>query len=113
MTPSEAIDALDRALNENGSAFKIIRRPAGGAGIDWGVKGFMRKLTPSEMTDGIGQGARNLVLSPTSLIGSPFELDGPKRGDFLLSQERKLAVEAVEAVLLADVVVRFNLTVAG
>lgn len=113
MRPQEAIAMLDRQLRMHGSTIMLIRKQPNGPDITHAVKGFLRDLKPSEITDGIGQGARNLAFSPTDLAGSAFEAEPPRRGDTAVVSGRRLAVIATETVLLANVSVRFNSTVAG
>lgn len=112
MRAATAISMLDRQIAAHGSPVTLIRRVSGAADIEWTAKGFVTDLKPREITDGIGQGARRLVLPPSLLAGSAFEA-GPKRGDFVVYMGRKLAVEACEPVVVAGVIVRFNVTVAG
>jgi hypothetical protein len=110
MRPSNAIGMLDAQLSDFGQTVSLRRGPAASPVVTATVKGFVRGYKADEIVSGIVQGDSEVVLSPTGLA---TYTNGPQIGDVITINGRARRVEAVEAVILGDVPVRYNLQVRG
>lgn len=111
MSPEQAIASLDRQLQAHGQTVKV--RHAGRA---YELRAFVRG-TPQDPTDiggGITQNERLVVLSPTGLRTAGFPADGdPEAIDGVTVDGRLRGVDMVIPVSMADVVVRYDVTIRG
>lgn len=114
MTPADAIAALDRQIAQSGQRIVLSRLVKGGASIERPHRAFVRGYRPDELTGGIQQGDSLLVVSPT---GMPAEFIGEGKllrvNDKAQISGRYRNVQFVVPVLIADVLVRLNVTVRG
>jgi len=108
MTPQQAIGMLDRQLAKHGSDVVLVR-----GDVRATVRAFPRGYKGDELGDGISQGDSQVVLSPSSLVGTVFADELPQQDDWVNFGGRERHVENGEPVLLANVVVRINLQVRG
>jgi hypothetical protein len=106
-TPAEAIRKLDAALSKTGQDVSLVAIPAASEG----VRAFVRGYRPDELAGSIRQGDREVVISPTGLVGTAFE--DPEAIAKVEIAGRRTNVEGVEPVYLAGVLVRINLQVRG
>ncbi|KQO86051.1 hypothetical protein ASF33_05230 [Methylobacterium sp. Leaf92] len=108
MTPSQAISALDRQLTRHGEDVKLRAQDGADDGSeDLTRRAFVREYRPEELSGGIEQGDREVILSPSGLTADPQRLGGLFVGD------RYCTIEVANPVRLAGVVVRWNLQVRG
>lgn len=108
MTPAAAVSMLDRQIREHGEDVKLRAQDAADDGSqDITRRAFVRDYRPGELSGGIEQGDREVILSPTGLGADPQRLGGLFVGD------RYCTIEFANPVRLAGVVVRWNLQVRG
>ncbi|KMO20380.1 hypothetical protein [Methylobacterium platani] len=111
MSPDQAIAALDRQLQAHGQTVKV--RHAGQA---YELRAFVRGVAqdPTDIGGGITQNERLVVLSPTGLraAGWPAGAD-TEEIDAVTVDGRIRGVDAVVPVSMADVVVRYDVTIRG
>lgn len=107
MNSTAAIAMLDRNVAQHGQTV-VLRRDT----TDFTVLAFVREYQPDEMVGGIAQGDTKVVLSPTQLVGSPFE-ESVLRNDKVVIRGRVRNIQAIEPVLMSDRLVRLNLQVRG
>ena len=113
MTPAAAIAALDRQIRTHGQSVALRKTNAPTDGTaDTAIRAFVRGVQPEELAGGVQQSDSKVVLSPTTLAGSPFEA-GVKRGDKLLIDGRLRNVEGANPVRVNGVAVRHELWVRG
>ncbi len=114
MTPAAAIASLDRQLAQHGQSVTLRRLvPNEPDAVEHATRAFVRNYRPQEVTGGITIGSSNVVLSPTGLAGSAFAAELPKVTDKVVILGRPRNIMATEPVVIADVLVRINLVVAG
>lgn len=111
MSPDQAIAALDRQLQAHGETVRVRH-----LGRLYEMRAFVRPV-PSDPTDiggGITQNERTVVLSPTGLraAGWPAGAD-PEELDAVIVGGRIRVVDASAPIMMADVVVRYDLTIRG
>ncbi|CAO4178876.1 hypothetical protein [Methylorubrum populi] len=108
MTPAQAISALDRQLSRHGEDVKLRAQDAADDGTqDLTRRAFVREYRPDELSGGIEQGDREVILSPTGLAADPLRLGGLWIGD------RYHTIEVATPVRMAGAVVRWNLWAKG
>lgn len=115
MTPGAAIAQLDRQVAAHGQEVTLRRVVPNAAAIEATVRGVVRGYRPEQITDGITMGASQVILSPSALIGTPFEAEEswPRKNDKVIINGRVRNIEAPDPIKVNDVLVRFNLQVAG
>lgn len=113
MTPSQAIALLDAQIAEHGQTVTLTRLVPNQTSITLTCKAFVRGYKPDELANGVQQGDSLVVLSPTALVGSPFESAPPVRLNKLTTAGRLRNIEMADPVLMNDVLVRINLQVRG
>jgi hypothetical protein len=129
MTPSQAIDMLNRQLAKHGETVMLqrITSAAGGVQIKNNVqcKAFVRGYAPEELVGGIVQSDSRVILSPTEIdkedwpgpnsSTTPTEQDRriPRKGDNCKIQGRIRNIESSRPFYLNDVLVRIELQVRG
>ncbi|MBA9070689.1 hypothetical protein FHR71_004459 [Methylobacterium sp. RAS18] len=108
MTPAQAIAALDRQLARHGEDVKLRAQDAADDGSgDLTRRAFVREYRPDELSGGIEQGDREVILSPANLTTDPQRLGGLWIGD------RYHTIEVATPVRMAGAVVRWNLWAKG
>lgn len=115
MKPSRAIAMLDRQVANHGQAVTLRRIVPGSSELDASVRAVVRGYRPEQVTDAATVGSSSVTVSPTALKGTAFEAGGawPTVGDRVVVDGRVRIIEAAEPLKIDDVVVRFNLVVAG
>lgn len=115
MTPETAIDQLDRQIAAHGEEITLRRVLPNAAALEASMRGVVRGYRPEQITDGITLGASQVILSPTALMGTPFEAEEnwPRKNDRIIIDGRVRNIEAPNPIKINDVLVRFNLQVAG
>lgn len=113
MTPAQMIADLDGALRRVGQSATLERRVPNADAITKAVRVSVRGYDPKVVTDTIAIGSSKVVLSPTSLAGSPFAAEWPRALDKIVISGRRRNIEAAEPIVIDDVLVRINLQVAG
>lgn len=115
MTPGSAIASIDRQIAAHGQTVTLRRTVPNAAAIEATVRGVVRGYRPEQITDGITLGASQVILSPTALMGTAFETEEnwPRKNDKVILNGRVRNIEAPDPIKINDVLVRFNLQVAG
>lgn len=91
----------------------VLRRPStNSAPTDITVRAAIRQYQPVELQGGIIQGDRRVVVRATELAVSSWPLP-IKKGDQIIDGTTVYVVQAVDAVELFGLVVRYNLVVRG
>lgn len=113
MTPQEAIDSLDRQIADSGQTITL-RRSVAGVVIERPHKAFARGYKPNELVGGLKQGDTLLVISPSNMPREFASLEDMIRDtDKIWLAGRLRAVLFVDPVMIADTLVRLNVTVRG
>ena len=115
MKPAKAIAMLDRQIKAHGQTITLRRLVPNADPIEAIVRGFVRGYRPEQITDGITVGMSQVILSPTALKGTSFEAEEnwPCKNDRVVINSRARNIEAPDPIKIDDVLVRFNLVVAG
>lgn len=113
MTPANAIAMLDRQMAEHGQPVVLRRVAANLPTIEKAVAAFVRGYKSYELVGGIQQGDTMVIISPTTLAGSPFASAIPRSGDKMTFDGRLRNVQMVDLVTIAGTVVRINIQVRG
>jgi len=108
MTPTQAIAMLDEQLADHGEDIALRHMAAGAAASTETVRAFVRGYKPDEVVGAMQQGDGKIAISPTGLVAPPKFNDKTVIGG---SKVRN--VQGVEEILLAGVIVRYNLQVRG
>lgn len=106
-TPITAVAELDQALTKAGQDVILVSLPS----TEKTVRASVRGYRPEELTGVIVQGDREVVISPTGLVGTVFV--DPETIEKVVIAGRRTNVEGMEPVYLAGVLVRVNLQVRG
>lgn len=112
-TPAGMIARLDDALSRRGQTVTLRRLVPDAPAVEQQVRAVVRGYRPDELTGGITIGASKVILSPTSLTGSPFAAAYPQAGDKMMVGGRLRNVEGADPIIVNDVLVRMNLMVTG
>jgi hypothetical protein len=133
MSPDECISALDRALAEVGEDV-ILRRVVGQApnviNLDVTCRAVVKtwRLKEENLVAGIAQAVKIVSMSPTQIAqaqwpggvpvvqGNPgmvLDASAPRRGDEMWIGGRLYAIDAVDAMAVDGVTVRYELQVLG
>lgn len=116
----DLIANLGRALQSAGQDI-VLRRVTGGVNYDATVRAAVRSFSPEEIAGGIAATAAKVVISPTQIAAAGWPGDGesgspdpsiPRRNDKVVIAGRVRNVEAVNAIFVANVLVRIVLQVA-
>jgi hypothetical protein len=129
MTPSNAIDMLNRQLAKHGETVMLqrITNAAGGVSIKNNVqcRAFVRGYAPDELVGGIVQSDSRVILSATEIeredwpgpnsSTTPTNQDRrvPRKGDNCLIQGRIRNIENAKPFYMNDQLVRIELQVKG
>lgn len=113
MSPADAIAMLDRQIAKHGQTITLERLVPNGTAVTETVRGFVRGYKPEELAGGITQGDSSVILSPTTLVGTPFETEIPATNNKAVIAGRRRNIGMVDPVYIDDVLVRINLLVKG
>lgn len=111
MTPSQAINALDRAIAKYGQTVQLRRGTTTALVATATVKAHVRGYKPDELVGGISQNDSLVILSPTGLKDWPGGT--PKKDDWITIDGRLRSILAVGVFKMADQVVRIEMQVKG
>lgn len=114
MTPEQAIAALDRQIEAHGQSV-VFRRYTASTGnprpkTDHDCRAFVRPVKAEELVGSIINTFSAAVLSPT---GFPAELLPIRKGDKLVIDGTERNIELPKPIKMNDVLVRYDLMVAG
>jgi hypothetical protein len=113
MSPADAIEMLDRQIAEHGQTITLERLVPNQPAVTATVRGFTRGYKPDELANGVQQGDSTVVLSPSSLAGTPFAATLPTINNKAVFHGRRRNVIMADPVYINDVLVRVNLQVRG
>ena len=131
MSPEECIASLDRSLASAGEDV-VLRRVYGQApntvNVDLGCRAAVRsyRLREEVLASAIAQGVLIVTLSPSDIARAqwpggelPNAVAGvdnpsyPRRGDFVIADEKPRSIQAVDVISVAGEVVRFDMHTVG
>jgi hypothetical protein len=119
MTPSAAIDALDRAIKQGGQTSVTLRRlPT----IDVQCPATVRDYEANELADGIVQNDSHVIISATQINTATWpeaqtpgtkdvRIPSKNRGDLVIINNRVRKVQNAKAFYIADTLVRIEIQV--
>ena len=110
---ADFIADLDDEIADQGQtvALRAQGSPADGS-ADVLVRAVVRGFTPEELAGGVDQNDSKVILSPSSLAGTPFAA-GIKRLAVMLIDGRARSIETLNAIRVDDQVVRIEARVLG
>jgi len=116
MTPQQAIAALDRGIWTAGQSIALRRYTGTSAEsrvyLEVEARAVVTGFAPAELVDGIKQGDRTLIMSPTEMTRGKWCWP-PRIGDKAVIGGRETNVEAVTLREIGDVLVRIEMRVRG
>lgn len=118
MSPSQAINALDRQLAAHGQGITLRRYSGVGPSrvpVDVTVRARVDDYRPEELSGGIVQGDTRVIISPSQILAAawPSPQDWPRAGDQVVINGRVRNVEAPVLLKINDTVVRIEIQVKG
>ncbi len=123
-SPEGMIARLDAALARRGQRITLKRMSGTGqarTSTNVDCRAFVRDFEPSELVNGMVQGASEVVISPSEIIASGWESGRdagqdarvPMAGNMMTIRGKDRRVKAAEPFYARDTLVRIRITVEG